>query len=153
MQSIKYLYRANAKIKGQLQEEQHSSGIRVSFFNPTNGINSDSATNTETRGDGPSRTFFIQKPATNNVPLLRTKSDFKGVAESFAYDANNYLSQFTNRNLAITTYTNEPILGRPLTITHPAGSYPDGTTFASSTETYTYSWGGVASTFNPKFFS
>lgn len=153
MQSIKYLYRANAKIKGQLQEEQHSSGIRVSFFNPTNGINSDSATNTETRGDGPSRTFFIQKPATNNVPLLRTKSDFKGVAESFAYDANNYLSQFTNRNLAITTYTNEPILGRPLTITHPAGSYPDGTTFASSTETYTYSWGGVASTFNPYFVS
>ena len=31
MQSIKYLYRANAKIKGQLLEEQHSSGIRVSF--------------------------------------------------------------------------------------------------------------------------
>jgi RHS repeat-associated protein len=151
MQSIKYLYRANAKIKGQLLEEQHSSGIRVSLFSPTNGVNSDSATNTETRGDGPSRTFFIQKPATNNVPLLRTKSDFEGVNESFSYDANNYVAQFTDRNAGVTSYNNETILGRPLTVTHPGGIYPDGTSFPSNSEIFTYSWGGIASTFNPYF--
>src|SRR5262249_20084475 len=84
MPSPKYLYHVNAKIKGQVLEEQSSTGIRVSLFSPTNGVNSDSATNTETRGDGPSRTFFMQRPATNNVPLLKTKSDFEGVLESFS---------------------------------------------------------------------
>ena len=99
-------------------------------------MNSDSATNTETRGDGPSRTFFIQKPATNNVPLLRTKSDFEGVNESFSYDANNYVAQFTDRNAGVTSYNNETILGRPLTVTHPGGIYPDGTSFPSNSEIF-----------------
>lgn len=150
MQAIKYTYRTSAEFQGQVSEEQSISGTMVSHLDATNKPDSTTTTNTETRGDGPfSRTFKIDK--VGQVPLLKTKSDFEGMNESFLYDGNNYLQTFTDRNQKVTSYVNEPILGRPTTITHPGGAYPDGTSFPTSTEAYTYSFGGVISSSNPYF--
>ena len=132
MQSIRYTYLDPGNFQGQVHEEQHLSGLEVSRFNPTNGRGSTSATNTENRGDGPQRSFYIVK--SGNAHLLKSKSDFQGHAETYDYDNNKYLSAIHDRNgNPATTFQNEPILGRPLVITHPAGNG-----YAQSTRTYGY---------------
>ena len=137
MQSIRYTYVAQANFQGQVHEEQHLSGLEVSRFNPTNGRGSDSATNTENRGDGPQRSFYMEK--TGNVPLLKTRSDFRGVPETYDYDSNNYLQTLTDRNNNATGFQNEAILGRPQVVTHPSGSFAGGHgAFGQSTRVYTY---------------
>ena len=148
MQSIKYAYNQSPAYKfgGEIASEQHfGDGIAVSTFSSDDG-----RTNaTDTRGDGPSRTFYMSQ--TGKTPLIRWKSDFDGVKEYFYYDAYSYLSNFTDRKGGVTLYNNEVILGRPTTITHPSGSFADGTTFGTSTTAYTYSYAGVISTANPYF--
>jgi len=84
------------------------------------------ATQTETRGDGPSRTIYMEQ-ATHNVPLVKRKSDFNGVNEIFTYDSNNYLLTAKDRNGYTTTYTNEPVIGNPTQILHPDGNHIDYT--------------------------
>jgi RHS repeat-associated protein len=148
MQSIKYTYKPNANEKyyGQVAQEQHyPDGVPVTIFTSDDGR----TMGTDTRGDGPSRTFYMTKPA--KTPLMRWKTDFNGIRQYFYYDARNYLNQVTDRRNANTFYANEPILGRPTTITHPGGSFADGTAFGSSTNAYSYSFGGVISTANPYF--
>jgi RHS repeat-associated protein len=135
MRSIQYEYTANPQkdFSGEIKAERHfGDGTLVSAF----AHNSDRTGSADTRGDGPSRTFYMQK--VDNIPLITSKSDFYGRLEYFYYDANSYLRQVKDRRGYLTTYINEPILGRPTTITHPDQSY----------RAYTYS-----STFKPYFVS
>ncbi len=136
MRSIRYTYYDEAPFQGQVKQEQHPSGLEVSKFLPTNGRGSMSATNLENRGDGPQRSFYIAKDG--NTPLLRRKSDFKGVVEIYDYDGTNYLKSLTDRNGNVTTFMNEPILGRPLKVTHTGGSFTTGVSFPETTRVYTY---------------
>lgn len=122
MRSIQYEYSASVqdKFQGELKAERHfGDGSLVSAF----AHNTERTGSTDTRGDGPTRTFFMQ--LINGVPLVTSKSDFYGRFEYYYYDANNYLSQLKDRRGYVTTYANEPILGRPKLITHPA---PDNST-------------------------
>jgi RHS repeat-associated protein len=122
MRSIQYEYSASVqdKFQGEIKAERHfGDGSLVSAF----AHNTDRTGSTDTRGDGPTRTFNTQ--LINGVPLVTSKGDFYGRFEYYYYDANNYLRQFKDRRGYVTTYTNEPILGRPKVITHPA---PDNST-------------------------
>lgn len=135
MRAIQYEYTTNPQkdFPGEIKAERHfGDGALVSAFARSNGR----TINTDTRGDGYSRTFNIQK--VDNIPLVTSKSDFKGRFEYFYYDANSYLRQFKDRRGFLTTYLNEPILGKPTRITHPDQTYHE----------YTYS-----STFKPYFVS
>ena len=119
MRAIQYEYTASPQkdFPGEIKAERHlGDGVLVSAFARTNGR----TINTDTRGDGPSRTFNLEK--VDNIPLITSKSDFKGQFEYYFYDANNYLRKVTDRRGHSTTYINEPILGRPKRITHPGGT-------------------------------
>jgi RHS repeat-associated protein len=168
MQSIQYDYASadnGNKWEGAVRTERHlgTDTVAVSTFTSTSrpdlpdSINW-SATQTETRGDGSSRTINIQKDQTYRIPLVRSKTDFNGVPESYTYYDNNYLHTVTDRNGNRTTYTNEPVIGNPTRITHPGGSHidytysdPDNpyhiqTVTDELQNTTTYTRGGVAGT-------
>lgn len=134
MRAIQYEYTANPQkdFSGELKAERHfGDGSLVSAF----AHNSDRTSSTDTRGDGPSRTFNM---LIGGIPLVTSKSDFRGRFEYYYYDGNNYLRQVNDRRGYPTTYINEPILGKPTKVTHPDQTYRD----------YTYS-----SAFKPYFVS
>ncbi len=115
MRSIQYTYRDEPppKFAGQIVSEKHyGDGIPVSTF-----TSDDARTlGTDQRGDGPSRTFYMEK--SGQTPLLQWKTDFYGANEFFYYDGDKYLNKYTDRRGADTVYANEPILGRPTTVTY-----------------------------------
>jgi hypothetical protein len=129
MQAVMYDYHQNSKYSttagahnftGVVTAERHyPDGALVSGYDRINN-------HTETRGDGPARRFTFQE-LNDKLNLVTQKSDFKGQNEYFAYDANNYLNKWTNFRGYNTTYTNEPILGRPKQILHPDNSHIDYT--------------------------
>ena len=130
MQSIKYEYNYNGWFEGQIRTEHHlASNVAVSTLTCDSQCPSrdrDSATQRETRGDGPSRTLYIEKGA-QHVPLVKRKSDFNGINEVYTYNNNNYLLTARDRNGNLTTYTNEPVIGNPTQILHPDGTHIDYT--------------------------
>jgi YD repeat-containing protein len=135
MQSIQYEYKSPGAFEGQIRAEHHyPSNTLVSQFTSTScpthpwstSPDCPTATQTETRGDGPSRTIYMAQ-ATQHVPLVKRKSDFNGVNEVFTYDSNNYLLTAKDRNGYTTTYTNESVIGNPTRITHPDGTHIDYT--------------------------
>ena len=144
MKSIYYEYKAPGRFEGQIRAEHQlasasptaspAPGVAVSTFTsyscPTHPWSQSpdcpSATQTETRGDGPSRTIYLEQAA-QHVPLVKHKSDFNGINEVYTYDSNNYLLTAKDRNNYTTTYTNEPVLGNPTQILHPDGSHIDYT--------------------------
>jgi RHS repeat-associated protein len=141
MRGITYNYLADAQPKfgGQIDfEGSYPGNVRVSTY-----VHSGN-TITETRGDGAfTRSFDIQKD--NNTPLMYSKTDFAGHREYFHYNANRFLDQWTDfrgsgtGDVAHTTiYQNEPILGRPLTITHPPSASADPFSYGTSSTTYSY---------------
>lgn len=120
MRAIQYEYTPTPQkdFPGEIKTERHfGDGVAVSTFTR----NSDRTSNTDTRGDGPTRTIKMQK--VDNVPLVTAKSDFYGRFEYFYYDSNSYVRQVTDRRGNSTLYANEPILGQPTKITHPDGTY------------------------------
>ena len=144
MQSIYYAYKASGRFEGQILAEKQlasasptaspSAGVTVSTFTsnscPTHPWSQSpdcpSATQTETRGDGPSRTIYMEQAA-QHVPLVKHKSDFNGINEVYTYDGNNYLTDVTDRNGYHTHYTNEPVIGNPTQILHPDQTHVDYT--------------------------
>ena len=132
MQSIQYEYKSPGTFEGQMRAEHHyPSNVLVSQFTSTScpthswsqSPDCPNATQTETRGDGPSRTIYLEQ-ATAHVPLVKRKQDFQNhVNEVYSYDSNNYLTSVTDRNGNVTQYTNESVIGNPTRITHPG----DGT--------------------------
>lgn len=116
MRAIQYEYTTSPQkdFPGEIKAERHfGDSVLVSDF----AHNSDRTISKDTRGDGPWRTFNMQK--VDGIPLVTSKSDFFGRLEYYYYDANSYLRQVTDRRGYATTYTNEPILGRPKLITYP----------------------------------
>jgi RHS repeat-associated protein len=144
MQSIYYEYKAPGRFEGQIRAEHQlasatptaspAPGVAVSTFTsyscPTHPWSQSpdcpNATQREDRGDGPSRTIYLEQAA-QHVPLVKRKSDFNGVNEYYTYNANNYLLTAKDRNNYTTTYTNEPVLGNPTQILHPDGTHIDYT--------------------------
>ncbi len=121
-----------AVVYGQLRREKHPNGTAVSTLtvnaNPSSGWYS----RTETRGDGPSRTF------TYNGYRLKTVTDFKGVAASQGYDSNYYLAFATDRNGNTTTYVSNVLNGNIKSITSATPSDAPGATVTQ------YKYGGAA---------
>src|SRR5438045_8112632 len=144
MQSIYYEYKTNGSFQGQIRTEHQllsasptaspSAGVAVSTFTsnscPTHSWSQSpdcpSATQREDRGDGPSRTIYMQQAA-QHVPLVKHKSDFNGINEVYTYDGNNYLTDVTDRNGQHTHYTNEAVIGNPTQVLYPDNSHIDYT--------------------------
>ena len=134
MQSIRYKYKPDVSpaFRGQIEGEYHyDDNVLVSRFqsNATNGQDT-GANNQEFRGDGPTRTIEIRKTEVGSIPLVMRKTDFgqgsEGVSESYEYDVYNWLKKVTDRNGKITEYTNTAVVGNPLTVKHPGGTFADG---------------------------
>jgi RHS repeat-associated protein len=100
-------------IYGQLQSENYldpstgSQGQAVSSLS----VNGDSRT--ETRGDGPSRTFNY------SGGRLVSYTDFKGQTSYIGYDGNGYMNSFTDALNHTTTMSREGIIGALSVLTHP----------------------------------
>jgi RHS repeat-associated protein len=140
MRSVEYSYKQNARpgLGGQISTESYFDGtnaIPVSTYVHSNPP----GRQTETRGDGAfSRSFNVIKVRNDKIPLLMDRTDFNGHNEYFGYDDNFYLNSFRDFLGYETTFVNERFLGRPTTVTHPAGSFADGTTFDQTTTLYNY---------------
>jgi RHS repeat-associated protein len=146
MQSIYYQYKSPGTFQGQVQAEKQLAsatptvsplpGVAVSTFTSTScpthpwsqSPDCPNATQTETRGDGPSRAIYLEQAA-QHVPLVKRRQDFRNhIDEVYGYDSNNYLISVTDRNGNITRYTNESVIGNPTRITHPGdGTHVDYT--------------------------
>ena len=136
MQSVRYDYKSPGTFRGQTRAERHlASNVAASTFTstscPTHAWSTSpdcpSATQTETRGDGATRTIYMEQ-ATQHVPLVKRKSDFQNhIDEVYTYDSNNYLQSVKDRNSYTTTYTNESVIGNPTRITYPDGNHIDYT--------------------------
>jgi len=127
MWKIGYVYAtANADstlvVYGQLKSENYFNGTAIGGAVSTLAVNNLAHTRVETRGDGPTRTFTY----TNN--LLTKCTDFKGVAASQTYDANNFVSSAADRNNHTATYTHNAITGKVTQVKFPAtpGDAPAG---------------------------
>jgi YD repeat-containing protein len=104
---------------------------------------------TETRGDGPTRTFsytslHVHRDENGACPILvgpapsqflQSYTDFRGQTTYLGYDANWYVNSVQDANNHTTYYTRGPNIGEILTITHPGGSHID----------YTYDDQGITS--------
>lgn len=105
----------SAVVYGQIWRIKHPNGTPVSTLtinaNPGAGWSSRS----ETRGDGPSRTF------TYHGYRFEYATDFKGVWASQSYDSNNYLASTTDRNGNVTTYACNNFNGEVKVINYPNG--------------------------------
>jgi RHS repeat-associated protein len=104
----------SAVVYGQISRIKHPNGTSISTF----GINTAAtgwSSRTETRGDGPSRTF------TYHGYRLQTATDFKGVVASQAYDSNNYLASVTDRNGNTTGFACNNFNGEVKVINYPNG--------------------------------
>jgi RHS repeat-associated protein len=103
-------------VYGQLRREKHPNGTAVSTLTvnakDSNGWN----VRTETRGDGPSRTFSYK------TYRLRAVTDFKGIVAAQAYDPNNnyYLQSVTDRNANTTTFSCNFLNGEVTSVTYPS---------------------------------
>jgi RHS repeat-associated protein len=108
MRAIAYEYATGAGVvHGQIQREKHPDGTHVSSLS----INGNSRT--ETRGDGPQRTFNY------SGGKLVSYSDFKGQFSFISYDANGFQSAFTDARGKTTATSREPLIGALSVLTHP----------------------------------
>jgi RHS repeat-associated protein len=114
MKKISYAYATGTNpdgsevVSGQILSEKHPNGTSVSTLT----INSPT-TRTETRGDGPTRTF------TYTGGKLTSYTDFKNQSSSMSYDARGFVSATVDQRQNQTDITNEPRTGKPTLIIHP----------------------------------
>jgi len=115
MKRISYAYATannpdgSAAVYGQiLSENSLTSGQPVSTLT----INS-ATTRTETRGDGPSRTFNYSNGQLANY------TDFKNQTSYISYDGNGYVSAFQDARNNVTSTSREPRIGALSVLTHP----------------------------------
>ena len=83
------------------------------------------ATRTETRGDGPQRSFTFGTPGQTgySVPrpyFLGSYTDFKAQKTYFSYDANGWVSKSKDANLHETSFTRLALTGALSSVTFPA---------------------------------
>jgi RHS repeat-associated protein len=97
---------------GAIGSENYFDGVNVGPAVSTLTINGPT-TRTETRGDGPSRTF------TYEGGKLIGYTDFKGHPSSISYDGNGYIWSFTDARIHTITTLREGIIGAISVLTHP----------------------------------
>jgi RHS repeat-associated protein len=116
MKRIAYVYATanddgSAVVAGQIRSENYFDGVNIGIAVSTLTINSATA-RTESRGDGPSRTFNY------DGGKLADYTDFKGYTSSILYDGNGYVWSFTDARLHTTTTLREGIIGAISVLTH-----------------------------------
>jgi RHS repeat-associated protein len=118
MKSITYTFATGnnpdgtAAVYGQLQSENHwdpATGAIVAVS--TLAVNG--ATRTETRGDGPTRTFSY------SGNRLISATDFKNISASKSYDSAGFANSVTDRRGNTTNVAADPWTGNMKTITFP----------------------------------
>jgi YD repeat-containing protein len=133
MWKIAYAFVPNATgvVYGQLQSENYFDGINVGAAVSSLSVTGTS-TRTETRGDGPTRTF------TYTGYKLTSATDFKNVGASQAYDTAGFVNAATDRNGHTTNFTNNAWTGKIKVTTYPltAGDTPANTPRGTTTATY-----------------
>ena len=115
MWRIAYTFAPNAAgvVHGQLLSENYlDAALNVGPAVSTLTINAPN-TRTETRGDGPSRTFNYIGGKLDNY------TDFKGKTSSISYDGNGYVWAFTDARQKITTTLRESTIGALSVLTNP----------------------------------
>jgi RHS repeat-associated protein len=138
MQSIAYEYYNPGHMQGQLLAEHHldlppgaspTPGVVVSSCTKNMGKFDINGVQTETRGDGPTRTIRMAKLSGTyqGRPFVTFKSDYNGVLESYGYNANYFLNSITDRNGNTTNFTLESMIGNPTKKTHPDATHIDYT--------------------------
>lgn len=117
MKKISYTYATgwnpdgSPVVAGQIRSENSgTTGQPVSTLTVDSTV---TETRTETRGDGPSRTFNY------NIGKLVSYTDFKGQPSYISYDDNGYTSAFTDARGNTTTFVREGIIGAMSVLTHP----------------------------------
>jgi hypothetical protein len=139
MRTIRYEYQNDGPHGAIINEKLPGVGA-VSAISPGAGTGD---TFTETRGDGPTRSFTYTHlrhchgpecgPCdgyeNSNPPqqMLTSYTDFQGRTTVLGYDSNWYINSVTNANNRTTTYDRGPAppngIGQITKITHPGGAY------------------------------
>src|SRR5260370_35745915 len=121
----------SAVVYGQLWREKNWAGTVASTLSINAKTSQGDNSMTETRGDGPSRTF------TYNTYLLKTVTDFNGAVASQSYGNDYWLDSVTDRNGNQTTFTCGHVTGIVAQVSYqiPGDVYPSGTRTVLS---YTY---------------
>ncbi|MBA3834014.1 MAG: RHS repeat protein [Chthoniobacterales bacterium] len=112
MKNILYGFKTGGSY-GQLYQEKNLNGNVVT----TLAVNIPANTRTETRGDGPSRTWTYG--ATVATYLLKSSTDFLGHTTALSYDPNGFVSSIQDPNQQTTLYTHLATTGVITKITHP----------------------------------
>jgi RHS repeat-associated protein len=118
-------------VYGQIRSEKYFSASNV-VGNAVSTLTVDPGSNvrTETRGDGPARTF------TYAGPTLESSTDFKNVSASQTHDAAGFVNSMTDRRNNTTDFVVSPLTGKVTQTTFPLT--PPDTQRARMQVTYGY---------------
>ena len=127
MRRVGYVYQTannpdgSLAVYGQIQSENYYNGTTIGAAVASLVVNG--STRTETRGDGPTRTF------TYTGYKLTAVTDFKNKTENRAYDTKSFIKSVTNRNNNQTLFSSDPLSGLITQTTFPLTSNdtPPGT--------------------------
>ncbi len=122
MWSIGYIYvpGASGGVYGQLQSENYLSPWNATIGAAVSTLGITGNSRTETRGDGPARTF-------NYVSAKKQSwTDFKNVTASKTFDANAFVSSVTDRKGNTTNYQAEAMTGKVTLVTQPLTPFDGG---------------------------
>lgn len=100
-------------VYGQLQSENYLDPRTGAMGGPVSSLSISGDSRTETRGDGPSRTFNY------SGGKIVSYTDFKGQLSYISYDGNGYTSGFTDARGNTTTTSREGTIGALSVLTHP----------------------------------
>jgi RHS repeat-associated protein len=113
MWRIAYEFQTNG-VYGQIRSERYySASNSIGPAVSTLTINPGSNMRTETRGDGPARTF------TYNAAMLDSATDFKNVSASQSHDAAGFVNSMTDRRNNTTDFIANPLTGKMVQTTFP----------------------------------
>jgi RHS repeat-associated protein len=149
MRTIRYEYENGGPHGAIINEKYPDVGV-VSAISPRAGAGD---TFTETRGDGPTRSFTYthmfhchasecgpcDDVENNNPPqqMLTSYTDFQGHTTQLGYDSNWYINSVTDANNHATAYLRGPSppsgIGQITRITHPGGAHIDYTYYNEGT--------------------
>jgi len=125
--SYNFVPGSSGGVYGQLQSENYLDPFTGTPGQVVSSLSANGNSRTETRGDGPSRTFNYAGGK------LGSYTDFKGQPSYISYDGNGFTNGFTDARGNTTTTSREGIIGATSVLTHPdqstqgyAYSYRDG---------------------------
>jgi RHS repeat-associated protein len=117
---------SSAGVYGQLQSENYLDPSNGQMGAAVSTLSVNGNSRTETRGDGPARTFNY------SGGWLTSHTDFKGAPSSIGYDGYGYSGSFTDARGNTTSTSREPRIGAVSVLTHPGDNstasfgYSDG---------------------------